>query len=77
MTLLLADAQAMAVELASGPATAFGRIKGLLDASDRATLADQLDAEAARSPPAPTTPRAGRGRRLHGRPQAGLPLTMA
>ena len=44
---LLADAQAMAVELASGPTAAFGRIKKLLDASDRATLADQLDAEAA------------------------------
>jgi 2-(1,2-epoxy-1,2-dihydrophenyl)acetyl-CoA isomerase len=44
---LLADAQAMAVELASGPSVAFGRIKKLLDASDRATLADQLDAEAA------------------------------
>ena len=37
----------MAAELASGPTTAFGRIKRLLDASDRATLADQLDAEAA------------------------------
>jgi 2-(1,2-epoxy-1,2-dihydrophenyl)acetyl-CoA isomerase len=44
---LLADAQATAVELASGPSVAFGRIKRLLDASDRAALADQLDAEAA------------------------------
>jgi len=44
---LLADAKAMAVELASGPTTAFGRIKRLLDVSDRATLADQLNAEAA------------------------------
>jgi 2-(1,2-epoxy-1,2-dihydrophenyl)acetyl-CoA isomerase len=43
---LLADAQAVAAELASGPTTAFGQIKKLLDASDRATLADQLDAEA-------------------------------
>ena len=47
MTPCSRDAQAMAVELASGPTTAFGRIKRLLDASDRATLADQLDAEAA------------------------------
>jgi 2-(1,2-epoxy-1,2-dihydrophenyl)acetyl-CoA isomerase len=44
---LLADARAMAVELASGPTAAFGRTKRLLDASDRATLAEQLDAEAA------------------------------
>jgi 2-(1,2-epoxy-1,2-dihydrophenyl)acetyl-CoA isomerase len=44
---LLADARAVAAELASGPTAAFGRIKKLLDASDRATLADQLDAEAA------------------------------
>jgi 2-(1,2-epoxy-1,2-dihydrophenyl)acetyl-CoA isomerase len=44
---LLAQAQAMAVELASGPTEAFGRIRKLLDASDRSTLADQLDAEAA------------------------------
>ena len=44
---LHAQAQAMAVELASGPTAAFGRTKRLLDASDRATLADQLDAEAA------------------------------
>jgi 2-(1,2-epoxy-1,2-dihydrophenyl)acetyl-CoA isomerase len=44
---LQAQAQEIAVELASGPTAAFGRIKKLLDASDRATLADQLDAEAA------------------------------
>ena len=44
---LLAQAQALGVELASGPTAAFGRIKKLLDASDRSTLADQLDAEAA------------------------------
>jgi enoyl-CoA hydratase/carnithine racemase len=44
---LVADARAIAVELASGPGVAFGRIKRLLDSSDRATLADQLDAEAA------------------------------
>ena len=44
---LLAQAQAMAVELASGPTAAFGRIKRLLDAGDRTALADQLDAEAA------------------------------
>jgi 2-(1,2-epoxy-1,2-dihydrophenyl)acetyl-CoA isomerase len=44
---LLADAQALAAELASGPAGAFERIRKLLDASDRSTLADQLDAEAA------------------------------
>jgi len=44
---LQAQAQAMAVELASGPTAAFGRIRKLLDASDRSTLADQLDAEAA------------------------------
>jgi 2-(1,2-epoxy-1,2-dihydrophenyl)acetyl-CoA isomerase len=44
---LLAEAQALAAELASGPAAAFSRIKKLLDASDRSALADQLDAEAA------------------------------
>src|SRR3984957_1448870 len=44
---LLADAQATAVELASGPSVAFGRIKRLLDAGGRATPADPLDAEAA------------------------------
>ena len=44
---LQAQAQALAAELASGPTAAFGRIKKLLDASDWATLADQLDAEAA------------------------------
>ena len=44
---LQAQARAMAVELASGPTAAFGRIRNLLDASDRSTLADQLDAEAA------------------------------
>jgi 2-(1,2-epoxy-1,2-dihydrophenyl)acetyl-CoA isomerase len=44
---LLAEAQAVAAELASGPTAAFGRIKKLLDASDRSTLAGQLDAEAA------------------------------
>jgi 2-(1,2-epoxy-1,2-dihydrophenyl)acetyl-CoA isomerase len=44
---LLAEARALAGELASGPTVAFGRIKRLLDAGDRSTLADQLDAEAA------------------------------
>ena len=44
---LRADAQAVAAELASGPTAAFERIRKLLDASDRSTLADQLDAEAA------------------------------
>jgi 2-(1,2-epoxy-1,2-dihydrophenyl)acetyl-CoA isomerase len=44
---LQAQAQAMAVELASGPTAALGRTKKLLDESDRSTLADQLDAEAA------------------------------
>ncbi|MDX6417896.1 MAG: 2-(1,2-epoxy,2-dihydrophenyl)acetyl-CoA isomerase [Trebonia sp.] len=44
---LLADAQALAAELAAGPTAAFGRIRKLLDAGDRATLADQLEAEAA------------------------------
>jgi 2-(1,2-epoxy-1,2-dihydrophenyl)acetyl-CoA isomerase len=44
---LLAEAQALATELAAGPTVAFGRIRKLLDASDRSTLADQLDAEAA------------------------------
>jgi 2-(1,2-epoxy-1,2-dihydrophenyl)acetyl-CoA isomerase len=44
---LLADARALAAELASGPTGAFERIRKLLDASDRSTLADQLDAEAA------------------------------
>jgi 2-(1,2-epoxy-1,2-dihydrophenyl)acetyl-CoA isomerase len=44
---LLAQAQALAAELASGPTTAFGRIRKLLDASGGSTLADQLDAEAA------------------------------
>jgi len=45
--LLLAQAQELAAALAYGPATAFGRIRQLLDASDRSTLAEQLDAEAA------------------------------
>jgi 2-(1,2-epoxy-1,2-dihydrophenyl)acetyl-CoA isomerase len=45
--LLLAQAEALAAELASGPTAAFGRIRKLLDAGDRSTLADQLDAEAA------------------------------
>jgi 2-(1,2-epoxy-1,2-dihydrophenyl)acetyl-CoA isomerase len=44
---LLADVRAVAAELASGPTAVFGRIKNLLDESDRSTLADQLDAEAA------------------------------
>ena len=44
---LFAQAQALAVELASGPTAAFGRIRKLLDTSDGSTLADQLDAEAA------------------------------
>jgi 2-(1,2-epoxy-1,2-dihydrophenyl)acetyl-CoA isomerase len=44
---LLPEAQALAAELASGPAAAFGRIRHLLDASDGSTLADQLSAEAA------------------------------
>ena len=44
---LLDEAQALAAELASGPTGAFERIRKLLDASDRSTLADQLDAEAA------------------------------
>jgi 2-(1,2-epoxy-1,2-dihydrophenyl)acetyl-CoA isomerase len=44
---LLADAQALAAELASGPTAAFGRIKELLDSGDQSTLANQLDAEAA------------------------------
>jgi 2-(1,2-epoxy-1,2-dihydrophenyl)acetyl-CoA isomerase len=44
---LLAEAQTLAAGLASGPTAAFGRIKKLLDASDRSALADQLDAEAA------------------------------
>jgi 2-(1,2-epoxy-1,2-dihydrophenyl)acetyl-CoA isomerase len=44
---LLAEAHALAAELASGPTAAFGRIKKLLDASDGSTLADQLDREAA------------------------------
>jgi len=44
---LQAQAQAMAIELASGPTAALGRTKKLLSASDRVTLAEQLDAEAA------------------------------
>jgi 2-(1,2-epoxy-1,2-dihydrophenyl)acetyl-CoA isomerase len=44
---LLDEAHALAAELASGPTVAFGRIKKLLEASDRSTLASQLDAEAA------------------------------
>ncbi|HEY1702779.1 MAG TPA: enoyl-CoA hydratase-related protein [Trebonia sp.] len=42
-----AEAEALATGLASGPAAALGGIKKLLDAGDRATLKDQLDAEAA------------------------------
>jgi 2-(1,2-epoxy-1,2-dihydrophenyl)acetyl-CoA isomerase len=45
--MLLAEARALATELASGPTAAFGRIKKLLDASGLSALADQLDAEAA------------------------------
>ena len=44
---LLAGAQALAAELASGPTAAYGSIRRLLDAGDRSTLADQLEAEAA------------------------------
>jgi 2-(1,2-epoxy-1,2-dihydrophenyl)acetyl-CoA isomerase len=44
---LLAEAQALAAELASGPTAAYGSIRRLLDAGDRSTLADQLEAEAA------------------------------
>jgi 2-(1,2-epoxy-1,2-dihydrophenyl)acetyl-CoA isomerase len=44
---LLAEAQALAAELASGPAVAFALIRKLLGASERSTLADHLDAEAA------------------------------
>jgi 2-(1,2-epoxy-1,2-dihydrophenyl)acetyl-CoA isomerase len=44
---LAAQAQALALELASGPTAVFGRIRQLLDASGASTLAEQLDAEAA------------------------------
>ncbi|HEX3955120.1 MAG TPA: enoyl-CoA hydratase-related protein [Trebonia sp.] len=44
---LLAQAQELALELASGPTTAYGRIRELLDMSGTSTLAGQLDAEAA------------------------------
>ena len=44
---LLAEAQTLAAELASGPTGAFGQIKNLLDIGDRSSLVDQLDAEAA------------------------------
>jgi 2-(1,2-epoxy-1,2-dihydrophenyl)acetyl-CoA isomerase len=44
---LLAEARALAAELASGPTVALGQIKRLLAAGDRATLADHLGAEAA------------------------------
>src|SRR3984885_1778641 len=44
---LPAQAQALAAELASGPTAAYGSIRRLLDAGDRSTLADQLEAEAA------------------------------
>ena len=44
---LQAQAQAMAVEMASGPTAALGRTKKLLSSSDRVALAEQLDAEAA------------------------------
>jgi 2-(1,2-epoxy-1,2-dihydrophenyl)acetyl-CoA isomerase len=43
---LLAQAQALATELASGPTAAFGQIKRLLEASEHSSLAVQLDAEA-------------------------------
>jgi 2-(1,2-epoxy-1,2-dihydrophenyl)acetyl-CoA isomerase len=44
---LPAEARALAAELASGPTSAFGQVKKLLEAADGATLADHLDAEAA------------------------------
>ena len=39
--------QCVATEMASGPTAAYGSIRRLLDAGDRSTLADQLEAEAA------------------------------
>jgi 2-(1,2-epoxy-1,2-dihydrophenyl)acetyl-CoA isomerase len=45
--LLFAEARALAAELASGPTAAFGQVKKLLAAGDRATLGDHLGAEAA------------------------------
>ena len=44
---LFAEARALAAELAAGPTVAFGQVKKLLEAGDRATLADHLGAEAA------------------------------
>jgi len=43
---LLAQAEALAAELASGPTAAFGQIKRLLETSEHSPLAAQLDAEA-------------------------------
>jgi 2-(1,2-epoxy-1,2-dihydrophenyl)acetyl-CoA isomerase len=44
---LLAEARALAAELAAGPTVAYGQVKKLLAAGEGATLADHLDAEAA------------------------------
>jgi 2-(1,2-epoxy-1,2-dihydrophenyl)acetyl-CoA isomerase len=43
---LLAEARALAAELASGPTVAFGQVKKLLESGGHSRLADQLDAEA-------------------------------
>lgn len=43
---LRAEAEAVAAQIAAGPTAAFGGLKRLFETSSRATLSDQLDAEA-------------------------------